>query len=114
MEVKLESNNLKLVPTKLIRRIAPELLSRTNELQKLSTWRRSLTKRRRKLEALELSIHQMKADLSDEEKDWEAEADRLANAPFHEMEEVISIAENDSAKRRASEASEEEEREQEA
>jgi hypothetical protein len=33
----------------------------------------------------------------EEERNWEAEADRLANTPFDELEEVISIAQNDAA-----------------
>jgi hypothetical protein len=33
----------------------------------------------------------------EEERNWEAEADRLANVPFHEIEEVISIGLNDAA-----------------
>ncbi len=72
-----EPTRLKLVPTKLIRRIGPERLSETNELQELSTWRRSLSRRREKLEALVQHVHQMEADLAEEENDWAAEAGRL-------------------------------------
>ena len=39
----------------------------------------------------------MDMDLMEEERNWEAEADRIANAPFDELEEVISIAQNDAA-----------------
>jgi len=88
---------LKLVPTKLIRKIAPEILSRTTELKRLSDWRQKLTARRKKLEHLRLSVQQMEQDLMEEERDWGTEADRLANIPFHDIEEVISIAQNDAA-----------------
>ena len=70
---------LKLVPTKLIRRIAPEVLSRTAELKKLSDWRQKLIERRKKLAHLRLNVQQMEGDLVVEERDWEVEADRLAN-----------------------------------
>jgi hypothetical protein len=73
----LEPTRLKLVPTKLIRKIAPEPLSRTNDLQELSTWRQSLSRRREKLEALVQHVRQMEADLTEEETDWAAEARRL-------------------------------------
>ena len=88
---------LKLVSTKLIRKIAPEILSRTTELKRLSDWRQKLTARRKKLEHLRLNVQQMEQDLMEEERDWAAEADRLANVPFHQIEEVISIAQNDAA-----------------
>ena len=88
---------LKLVPTKLIRKIAPEILSRTTELKRLSDWRQTLAARRKKLEHLRLNVQQMDMDLMEEERNWEAEADRLANTPFDELEEVISIAQNDAA-----------------
>jgi hypothetical protein len=88
---------LKLVPTKHIRKIAPEILSRTTELKRLSDWRQTLAARRKKLEHLRLNVQQMDMDLMEEERNWEAEADRLANVPFHEIEEVISIGLNDAA-----------------
>ena len=88
---------LKLVPTKLIRKIAPEILSRTTELKRLSDWRKTLGARRKKIEHLRLSVQQLEKELMEEERNWEAEADRLGNTPFDELEEVIIIAQNDAA-----------------
>jgi hypothetical protein len=81
------------LPTKLIRRIAPEVLSVTSDLQKLCKWRQSLAKRRLKLEALRQSVLQMEKDLEAEGIEWEAEADRVANVPLGSLREVTSISE---------------------
>jgi hypothetical protein len=47
----------------------------------------SLSQRRRKLEHPHLIVHQLDSDLAAEERDWEVEADRLA-------QKVISIAQS--------------------
>ncbi len=85
-------DGLKLVPTKLIRKIAPEILSRTNELKRLCRWRRKLTGKQEKVERLHLDVLQMQRGLMAEEKEWAAEAARIANRPFDKADEVIGIA----------------------
>ena len=89
---------MKVVPTKLIRKIAPEILSRTNELKRLSEWRVQLAERRKRLDNLLATVQQMIQDLGAEERDWVAEADRISRVPFQEIEQVISIALNDAQK----------------
>ena len=86
---------LKLVSTRLIRKIGPEIMLRTKELKRLSVWRQNLKMKRERLKRLHARVEQMEAELEAEKRDWEAEADRLAEVPFGRIEEVIGIASDD-------------------
>ena len=87
----MEETGLKLVPSKVIRKVAPAILSRKKELKKLSEWRRTLNARQKRLESLGADVHQMMLDLIGEANDWVAEADRISSLPFGDIDE-ISIA----------------------
>jgi len=56
------------------------IAQRIGQLQKLCAWRRNLGTRRMKLERLEQSVKQMRADLAEEENKWVAEADALRDS----------------------------------